>query len=351
MKKIDNLHYSYRAIDGFPQPFKFVMSPREPGKTTMLWLKFYNAWKIDKRPHFYLVRQVVEICDSLITTIFDSILNVFTDDNIEPQYNKGAFKDGIVDVKINGEIFFRLVALSIKTQRIKKTVLNNARGSIMDEYIVNPKFGEKYLQGEAEKIKEAYSTWRRGTDKDFTMYFLGNPYSLFNPLFVDWGVNIADLKKGKFTSGDIYVIHWAELNPELKKQLLEKNPLYKFDEDYSNYAIEGQAVNDIHIKTGDLPPNYRLKLAIRIEGHIIGIFQNQFYEDKEDRFYCKFIEDVSEKRTIFCFEFSELVDRTCLLSLEDRLKFQKFKEAMRKRLVSFQNINCYYFIEEVYKNI
>ena len=51
----------------------------------------------------------------------------------------------------------------------------------MDEYIINPKSGERYGKDEAFKIKEAYTTWRRECDGVLKCYFLANPYSLYNP--------------------------------------------------------------------------------------------------------------------------------------------------------------------------
>ena len=85
--QLDNLHYDYREIDGYNKAFNFVVSPREPGKTSMMWLKkIYLPWKRDKRPWIYLVRQSVEITSALIDSIADTIINKFTDDDIHFYY-------------------------------------------------------------------------------------------------------------------------------------------------------------------------------------------------------------------------------------------------------------------------
>ena len=212
------------------------------------------------------------------------------------------------------------------------------------------------------------------------MYFCGNPYSLFNPLFVGLGVEVAKLKKDVYVAtdeleklyefpdgikltdkvyklkhniylGDEYAIEWGSLHPILKRWLLEKNPFYRFDEDYSQYALEGCAVNDRNIKLGRLPINFSLSFVLKMSGKFIGIFQNNYIEHMEDRFFCKFLDEVSARRTIYCFEFEEMLERSILVSLDERMKLQRFKEAVRKRLVSFEDINVYYYIEEVYKNI
>ena len=221
----------------------------------------------------------------------------------------------------------------------------------MDEFIINPQFAEKYLPKEFERLQEAYSTWRREADGVLKMYFCGNPYSLFNPLFVGLGVDISKLKRDSFYVGDSFVIHWAILTPQLKEKILDENPFYKFDEEYSNYAVDGQAVNDKNIKLSKLPMNFYLSFVLKMNGKFIGIFQNNYVEHLEDRFFCKFLDEVSARRTIYCFEFEEMLERSILVSLDERMKLQRFKEAMRKRLVSFEDINVYYYMEEVYKNI
>lgn len=365
----DNLHYSFRAIDGYNKPINIVISPREPGKTTSMWMdKIYLPWKKNHKPWIFLLRQAVEIDDALIDTIFATNMNKFTDDNVQPIYKQSAFKSGIVDISIrvykkeinkDGEevtdyedkIFIRIISLNIKMYRIKKAILRNVAGVFMDEFIINPKFDEKYLPKEYEKIEEAYATWRRECDGVLKMYFCGNPYSLFNPLFVGLKVDIRKLKRGEFYVGDNFVIHWATLNPKLREKILELNPFYKFDEDYAKYAVDGQAVNDENIRLGTLPKNFAINFVIKMDGKFIGIFKNKYLDHLEDKYFCKFLDKVAAERTIYCFDFTEMVERSVLISIDERLKLQRFKEAMRKRLITFEDINVYYYLEEVYKNI
>lgn len=352
----DNLHYSFRSIDGYNKAINIVISPREPGKTTSMWMdKIYLPWKKNHKPWIYLVRQAVEIDDALIESIFSTNMNKFTDDDLKPIYKPSTFSNGIVDIflEVNKEkiLFVRIVSLNIKMYRIKKAILRNIAGVFMDEFIINPQFAEKYLPKEFERLQEAYSTWRREADGVLKMYFCGNPYSLFNPLFVGLKVDISKLKRDSFYVGDSFVIHWAILTPELKAKILEENPFYKFDEEYSNYAVDGQAVNDSNIKLGTLPRNFYLSFVIKINRKYVGIFQNNYIDDMEDKFFCKFLDEVSARRTIYCFEFEEMLERSILVSIDERMKLQRFKEAMRKRLVSFEDINVYYYCEEVYKNL
>ena len=373
----DNLHYSFRPIDGYNKAFNIVISPREPGKTTSMWMdKIYLPWKKNHKPWIYLVRQAVEIDDALIESIFSTNMNKFTDDNLQPIYKASSFSDGIVDIFLEVKhlekkevkqedgsmkvedvevsekfLFFRIVSLNIKMYRIKKAILRNIAGVFMDEFIINPEFAEKYLPKEFERLQEAYSTWRREADGVLKMYFCGNPYSLFNPLFVGLKVDIAKLKRDSFYVGDTFVIHWAILTEALRQKILEENPFYKFDEEYANYAVDGCAVNDKNIRLGKQPRNFYLSFVIRMNGKFIGIFQNNYMESLEDRYFCKFLDEVSARRTIYCFDFTEMVERSILVSMDERMKLKRYKEAMRKRLVTFEDINVYYYMEEVYKNL
>ena len=349
--ELDNLHYDFREIDGYNKAFNFILSPRELGKTSMFWLKkIYFGWKKDKRPFIYFVRTSVEISVALIESISDVIINKFTDDNVVFEYNKGTFKDGITDIKIKGEVFFRIVSLSIPLRRIKLAVLKNIKGVLMDEYIIDPKTQEKYIPNEAFKIKEAYTTWRRECSGILKIYILANPYSLYNPLFLDWNVDVNKLRKNQFYVGNDFVIHWAVLSPQLREHLLEVNPLYQFDEDYSDYALEGSAINDKNIKLGIQPPNYSLKFVIKMDKNYIGIFRNDNFID-DDRYFVKLLDEVSAKRTIYCFDFASMVERSQIMSLDDRSRMNYFKDALRKRQVIFEDVNSYYLTEEVYKNI
>lgn len=349
--KFDNIHYSFRAIDGYNKPFNFVLSPRELGKTTTMWYeKIYLGWKKDKRPWIYLVRQAVEVSEAMLSSILDTTINKFSDDNVSFQYKASSLQDGIVDISINGELFFRIVSLNIKMRRIKLAVLKNVKGVFMDEYVINPEMDEHYLTNEAEKIKEAYTTWRRECDGFLKFYITGNPYSLYNPLYVDWNVDTNKLKIGSFYVGDTFVIHYPKLSDELYNWLLEHNPLFSKDEFYRQYALEGKSINDSNIRLGEMPPNFYLKFVFKHNKKYIGVFQNQLF-DEETKFFCKFISEVSAKRTIYCFEFSELVKKAVVMSLDERMKVQRFKESFRKRAIVFEDINCYYFIEEIYKNI
>lgn len=349
--KWDNIHYSFRSINGYNKAINCVVSPREPGKTTSAWMELvYWPWKKTQKPWIYLVRQTNEITDALITSIED-IFNKFTDDNVHLEYIKSSMTDGIVDCKIDGKILFRIVSLSIQMRRIKLAVLRNIGGVLMDEYIIDPNTKEKYQKNEAFKIKEAYTTWRRESTGLLKMYFLMNPYSLYNPLFMWLGVPTEKLKPGAIITGEFWVVQCYQLTEELRSFILANNPLYEFDDAYRKYAFDGAAINDANIRIGKQPPGFKLLFLFHFENKILGIYRNAAFIDQWNNFFCKFVQTYSEQRTVFAFEFADLINNAILMSNDDRTRMNHFKMAMRNQKVLFEDINAYYVAKSIYELI
>lgn len=353
MKERDNLHYSFREIDGYDKDINIVMSAREPGKTTQFWLdKVYYPWKRDGGVWVMMGRHATEFTEESILTIQDTYINDFLPDEerITLQVAKSKLLQDIVDIKIDGKLFFRCVSLHADMRKIKSCCPPNARGAFMDEFIVNPEFKEKYLPNEFGRIQEAYTTWKRACkDRKFKLYFLGNPYSLYNPIFMGLKVDITKLRRGTFYTGADYVVHWALLNPLLREKLLKENPFMKLDEDYGKYALDGYAVNDNHIRVSRRPPGFSLNIVIKIDNHYIGFFKNNYVEYGIDIFHCEYISDFSKNRNVYAFDFSDMVRNTQLFTREDKSKFYRFRLAVGRNLVTYSNAEVYYLVTEIYK--
>lgn len=349
----DNIHYKFREIDGYNKQINIVMSAREPGKTTSFWLdKIYFPWLKDKEPWIYMVRNATEITEELIYTIQEQYLNPFLPDDAQVlfEYSKSKLESSIVDLKIKGEVIIRFVSLNAKMKTIKQNILPKARGAFMDEFIINPKFKEKYLPDEFGRIEECFTTWKRACKgKMFKMYFLGNPYSLYVPLLLGLKVPVTQLRRGQFFVGENYVIHWALLNPLLREKLLKENPFMQLDEDYGNYALEGYNINDNSIRISDRPRNFSLDIVVRFNNYYIGFYKNNFAEDRVDIFHCEIIKDFSLTRRVFAFEFSDMVKRTQLFTRDDKSKFYRFRLAIGRNLVTFSSPEVYYMVVEIYK--
>lgn len=345
----DNLHIDFRELDGHNKPFNFVVSAREAGKSTEWISKAYRNFR-DGYTSVIIRRQVVDITEAYIFSI-QEVINKFYDEKFTFNYRKGDLKEGVIFLYVGDKIFGVLVALSISIARIKSLVLRGVKNIFFDEFIVNPTFKEKYLSDEANRFKEIYNTFYRESDVRIKCYWLGNPYSHYNPYFSWLAVDTAKLKKGVLLTGDNWAIWIYDLKPELREWILKRNPLYEFDDTYTRYGFEGVAVNDEKIRLGELPKNYSLNFVFRINNKYLGIFRNQYYEDKEDRFYIEELERFSSSRVAYCFDFNELLSQCALISQEDKYKFLALKTALRKGLVTFNNIECYYLIIDIFNAI
>lgn len=349
----DNIHYSSRKIDGYNLPFNFIISEREAGKSTDIWLKVYNTFKANGSTAIVIRRKVVHITKAYIDDI-QEIINKFTDDKVKFEYSQSTIKEGIVDIYISQKRFIRICALSVDITALKSLVLRDLKYIIFDEFICNQRFGEKYLKDEASKYMEVYNTFRRESE-NLKCYFLGNPYTLYNPYFIFFNVDSSKLTRGAIISDKkSYVIECYQITKELREKILKENPLYQFDNSYTKYAFEGKNVNDENILIRrEKPEGFKLMYVFKNSGKYIGVYINDLYFSVDLMYYAQFLKasEISKRRDIICFEFEELVDRTVMLSPQDKYKFQKIKDAMRKRLIAFDSIECYYLTEEIYFNL
>lgn len=354
--KLDNIHYSFKSIDGYDKPFNFVISAREDGKTTMFDVqKIYKAWK-KGQPTIVLKRMITNITDDYIMS-FEGILRKFGI-NITLSYKLGEIKEGIVSVYAHeGEeeksLFLKVIALNVRTDQLKSLFIKNPAYMLLDELILQPHSKQdKYIDREAWKVCELYNTYRRENPR-LKFYGLGNPYSLYNPYFVFFGIDPATLKHGTIQSGEIWAVDNHALHPDLVAKLKRENPLYNeangdaFQE-YSKYALKGEAVGDSAIKIcKQRPEGYALTCCFRYEGSYIGVYKG----NGEFSYWAGQIKDEGTRRKVFAFSFNDLVDGSSLISFHDRVEFASLRKAIANRNIAFDGVQSNYEIEEIYKHL
>lgn len=348
----DKIHFDFREVDSFNRVFNFIISEREPGKTTTAILdKVYLPFKKDGKTAIWLVRRSVELTPALFES-WQMILQKFIDETIVFKYSKAELKTGCVDLFINEKRIIRVIALSLPMDRIKKLVVTNPGNIIFDEFIANLRHGERYLKDEYFTFKEVYTTFNRESTKPIKCYFLGNPYSLFNPYFVGLQLDTSLLKRGTIITGSNWLVNCYEMKPELREAILKKNPLFEFDDSYTKYAFGGIAVHDSNIRIRTKKPtNYFLRFTLKFSDKIVGVWENNIY-DKSNIFYANVLtQEISKQRAVICFDFADLVDRTILFSPEDKIRFKRLKRAIEQRAIEFESIECYYLIEGIYNQL
>ena len=344
--ELDNIHFSFDEIDKLDKTFNFVVCERDPGKTTALVTeKLLPSWK-EGKPWILLRRRMADITSLYINDLI-AVFKKFSKEPLTFTYSLGGKNDGCVDVLCNGSLIFRVIALSTPMSRIKGSFIDNLGGIAFDEFIVSSKTGEKYLQNEYFSFEEIYTTFLKESDRIKT-YFLGNPYSLFNPYFAELKIDTSKIKLGSLISGDDWAVQCYEMKPELKAKILAKNPLYKINSEYKKYAFFSEATGDKNIKIEKLQPyGFELSTAFKVGETILGVFKKPSMSNSQNDFYIKTIESTEKK--IYCFDIMDVQQNCKLITYSEKQSFYRIANSMREHKISFATLKDYYLFLDVFR--
>jgi hypothetical protein len=349
METLDNIHWNSSRIDGCQKAMNCVISERGDGKSTAIIRKAVDQGFFQKgQPSILIRRDYNDINEAYINSL-EGMINKFSKEKVKFKYKKGNLKDACIDLVYKEKIMFRVIALKADSRKQKSLYIENPYLLLFDEMIINTRNGEKYLTGEAFKLKEIISTYIR---ENFSMksWLLGNPYSLYNPHFVEWGIDPLKLVHGgKILTGANWACEYHKMTPELRAYLIEKNPLYQGEHNaYDEYALNGTAINDKNIMiVPNLPQNYALEQVFYMDGKYIGIYGANDWNNPV-AYYVGYLKNPSYRRDVFCFDFKDLTTGTTLFSRDERNEFAHFRLAMRSHAVAFQSLECDYLLEEIY---
>jgi len=345
----DNIHYTFNEIDGYNKVFNFVISPREPGKTTAFLMdKVYKGWQ-KGTPWVILRRRIADVTKEYIDSCCD-VINKFLPDDKQLEFKYGSVDGGTVRVYCESKLFMLVIGLSSPMSRIKSLMIRNIGGIGYDEFICNERLGEKYLNKETFKFKELYSTYQREAEGKLKCYFLGNPYSRYNPYFVWKEVNLEKLILGSVVSEKDYAVQTYEMKPELKEYILQHNALYEYDDEYKKYGFFGKSVNDENIViVKHQPPKYKLLRLFTVEDKIIGVYTSHSYDKSEIDYWCCLVTDVGLKRTVWCTDINDLASNRRVMSIDDINRNRTIVDAMHRNRIGFQDVTTYQLFITIYK--
>lgn len=363
------MHYDVKPIMTLNEPFNFIISPRELGKSTSFWLMLFRRFKEKDEKTIVFKRNIVDITDSYVDDIAN-LLNKFLSkkDRIKFVFAKGKIKEGVMNVYVFPEeqkkcvctpnnLFIRVIALSVPMIRIKSQMLPNLEWILFDEFICNTRLGEKYLVNEVFKFQEIYNTFQRES-KNLRAIFLGNPYSKYNPYFSWLGVDLQKIKIGDIIrERGKYAIEFANLSEKLRNYILNKNPLYRFDDSYTKYAFEGKTINDEGIELVDKQPERSMLIYVfKIHNKNVGVFKCDnniatIDADTDCLYWLKTLDEdyQSKRRYIVCFNLEDLLAGAFLIDNSRLSRFSSLAMAFRNHLVGFKDLETYYLFEELFE--
>lgn len=365
--KRDNIHYNVQEDDGFNTPIVFIVSPREPGKTTSILLdKIYSGFKKYRIPAIVCVNMAADITEAYLAS-FEETINKFDGYHIETKYSKSS-KDTAVIVRARlsedetFDPFIYIVPFSAPLTRLKR--MNPGRVSCMwyDECNVNVAIGEKWPSDICIKWNELYTTLARNNyPQALKFYATGNYYTRYNPLMVYLGIDCSKLTMGaKIVThrtkkvGDIEVdysslVNCYALKPELVEYILKHNPGYAFDDTYQKYFL-GQAIGDEGVPIQESQPEgYVIKTVFRIASRYLYIWKSNKPEDKYNWKYWLESTDRTpgKRRDIFVCDVSQLQTGT-ILAKAYKTTFDNIRRAIGDFNVAFNSNEAYYLMQQIY---
>jgi hypothetical protein len=363
----DDLHFRWHHALTLNKTWNCVIGERESGKTVASWLLIWNAF-LHGRPSLVLRRRIADITCAYIDDAAKAI-NKFLRRPIQFVYLKGDVGTGIADVRVGFAdqtytpltakklpLLFRIIGLSVPMSRIKSNMINDVAYIFFDEFICNLRGGEKYLAGdELFLIQEIFTTYNREASRAIRIIMAGNPYSVYNPIFMGLGVNTALLKPGAYIVGPHYSIDCFQVPPQLKEQILRNNPMYQFDDSYKRYAFNGEAINDTNIRIHKTEPaGFKLKYVFKMGRDYLSLHQGIGTDQKEEYRYwaCKhdaaWIQHIGKRRNVVVFNFQDMVEHTVKFDVTWYQQLEGVRDAINKRRVTYNCIDASYMLEDVY---
>ena len=315
--------------------------------------KAYKAFKEKHRATVYLRRDKNDITDVYVNSLL-LMIRKFRDEKAEFVYRRTK-GEGFLRVFLKGyeEPFLFIIALNQELYNFKSLVLGDIAYICMDEFIINTRAGEKYVEDEVGKLKELYETLNREASSTIKCYFLGNPYSLYNPYFLAFGIDPKTLHKGVVRTGKTWACERYKLKPELIERILEKNPMFdEFANDaWAKYALEGEAINDENIRIMPKPNDFFMQSCIVFEGRYYGLWRSNELGVTDPMFYVSREESIGKRRLLYAFDFKDLILNSRLYTKSDKAYLSRFKMAISSRLVAYQDLDCSYTIEALFNSI
>lgn len=341
--------YQISPIAGYNAIFNMIISGRSVGKTTQMTALIINLWKNKHLKSIIVKRFKTEIDEELVS----NFLGEFKEVGYSYRLNKQSHIAYLVDDK--GEEFCRFYALN--RAKTKSIVILDIAYIFFDEFILDESKGQRYLRKEAQLFMELYGTISRGYKTGETRVFMfGNPWSLSNPYFQYFHINLkaedaGSIRAFMFNNGDSQIkvaVEYFIPSPELRA-FLESQPYFKLakiDNDYFDYIMRGKPINDNQELIQPTMPNgckYKFTLQLNDEQcHVYAFFN-------ESKYWLYFTSRTPPKESIvFGFDLNE--NGAFLLTRND-VNYRTIKQCIRRRLYFIEKITYNQFVEALYRTL
>ena len=361
--KRDSIHFSVLEDDGYNVPIKFILSPREPGKTTSMTLDKVLAWFKKGLPSVVLVNQAIDIMEEYLAS-FETTINSFDGYHIETRYKKaGKETCATIKARFSDDEEFRpfvyVIPFSAPLTRLKRLNLGPIGCLWYDECNVNVAIGEKWPADITTKWNELYTTFARACyPRTLNFYATGNYYTRYNPLMIYLGVDCNKLKMGEKTLTHCEkivlgkkvnydsLVDCYKLKSELVDYILEHNPGYVFDDTYTKYFL-GEAIGDVGVPIDEKQPqNMKLRFVFKLQSRYLYIYSGEV-EYRAKYWLRSTDEPPGKRRDVFVADVTQIQSGT-ILGKAFKNTFTSLKFALSKMDCTFNSNEAYYLMQNIY---
>lgn len=286
------------------------------GKTFGAKLKLIKWFLKDKSQFVWIRRYKTELKytkNGFFNKVADKFLGV--DFNIKGDY-----------IYINNELAGIFVPLSNNSAIKGIDALKNVKTFVFDEYIIDTKNHQRYLNNEFQLLLDIFESFAR--NNKFRFFALSNAISYTAPLYVKLGVDLTDVKK--IVNNEVYA---EEFKTSKELEDIKSNSCVgllskKYDEQYYNYNVSSQSLNDSKDFIIDEPKRKQLLYCIKFDNLNVYVYLSRLNENKI--YYCSL--KGSNTTTRYTISIKELDEST-----------QVFEKSQINKLIrAIQKTNVYY---------
>ena len=232
-------YWDINLILPYQRCFNLINGERSIGKTYTTQ-KFYLDRAINKGQEFvYIVRTQDEKKQGIFEAAHAKVIqNEFPNTSIK-------FETDICYIEDSKETLGYCIALS-ECIKIKKRSFPNVKWLIFDEYMLEEKQSQSYVNGwkEPDLFLSIYHTIDREQDK-VICFLLGNNTSFYNPYHLHPAFNVPNIPRGQLWYSENVLFFFFFGSDELKEEK-EKSKFVKMikQTQYGKYAVTGDYVDD-----------------------------------------------------------------------------------------------------------
>lgn len=307
-----SFYYNFDKLFSYNFLLGFVIAERGVGKTFGAKVAMLKKYLKTGEQFIYLRRYKTEL-DAALTTFWSDLQEngVFEDYELKVRKNKI-----LTEFTCNGEVCG--YAVSLNTSNIlKSTAFPKVKTIIYDEFLIDESGVYKFLKNEVNLTLEVMETVFRL--RNGQMIFLGNNYSITNPFFAYWNLELPYNSEFKTFKDGLIVVNYVKNEEYRKAKKQSRFGRLIEGSSFGQYSIDNKALKDNPHFIEKKPSEARFFGLLIINGMNIGVWNSRnghlymsekFEPNTYEKFACDYTDHTED--TIFVNARENYLLRICI---------------------------------------